>query len=339
MFRDKEKKYPKYYSKKEEDQLKEFRAVLSEHTSLVIVEKHNKIKVIIKKELLDYKLDVFASEAPVKNFIVGGEVYPFEFIVAEREIIEKEIFNVNQVIKDLFGKKYNLRIKSIRLCVGSDDTNYLTIDENDLKEVNVIPTINGLKSFIQTNKQSIFGFTIRHYDSKKGNLIFCECDLTHPIFDIRSIKIQILANLSQRGLYMQKHHRGYGIHLYYILDISRFSDAVIQFFNKLKIPIEIVYLKRKSSIQNWRAIECELDEKNLKNYLQFQYTSLRHSDVEHIVSIVNKNKFNFDIANKMADLLNRLIHDRVEIEGGVYTLEQEDIAAAAKLVVNSFGYN
>ncbi|MFX1297969.1 MAG: hypothetical protein ACFFD2_24360 [Promethearchaeota archaeon] len=339
MFRDRERQTPKFYSKKEEDKLKEFRAVLNEHTSLVIAEKRNKIQVVVKKELLEYNLDTIASEAPVKNYLVGGEILPFEYVVAERGILEEEIFNVNQIIKDLFGIKYNLRLKALRLCIGSDENNYLTIDENDLKEVNLTPTIEGLKSFIQTNNKSVFGFTVRHYNSKKGNLVFFDCELTHPVFDLRSIKIQILANLSQRGLYMQKHHRGYGLHLYYILEISKFSDMIIRFFNELKIPIEMIYLKRKSSIQNWRAIECELDEKNLKNYLQFQYTSLRHSDVDHIVSIVRQNKFNFDLANMMADLLNRLIHERVEIEGGLYILEQEDIAAAAKLVVNYFGFN
>ena len=338
MFRSKERSLPPYYKKKEDTKSKEFRAVLNKNTSLVIIEKRNQKQILIKKELLDYNLDIIASEAPLKNFPpFGGEIYPFEFVVAERAILEQEIFPINDIIKELFGKNYDLKLKSIRLCIGSDEHEYVTIDEGDLKEVDIIPTLNGLKSFIQINKKSVFGFTVRRYDSKKANLIFFECDLTNPIFDILSIKIKILANLSQRGFYMQKHHRGYGLHLYYIITVDKFSETVIRFFNKLKIPIDLIYLKRKSSIHNWRTIECELDEKNLKNYLQFQYTKLSHMDVDKIVSIAIKNKFNFDLANLMAELLNKLKLDRVEIEDGLYSLDQEDIAAAAKLVVNYFG--
>ncbi len=338
MFRDKERKFPKYFSKKKESKSKEFRAVIDKNTSLVIIEQANKNHVVVKRELLDYKLDVFASEAPIKNHISDAEILPYEYVVAERAILEKEIIGVNEVIKKLFGKKYDLRLKSIRLCIG-DEEDYLTIDESDLKEVDVTPTLSGLNAFLQTNKKSIFGFTIRHYQPKKGNLVFCECELTHPIYDIRSIKIIILASLSQRGLYMQKHHQGYGLHLYYILKINAFSDAVIRFFNELEIPIEMIYLKRKSSIHHWRSIECELDERNLKNYLQHQYNSLSHSDVEHIVAIVRENKFNFESANLMAEILNKMKNKRIEIDAGLIALEREDIAAAAKWVVNYFGFD
>ena len=339
MFHKNEKNFPKLFGRKEEDKTTEFRAVLNNITSLYIVEKREKIQVIVKKELLDYNMDMIASEAPIKNYLTGGDILPFEYVVAERAILEQEIFNVSDIIGNIFGKEFDLRLRSIRLCIGTDEDDYLTIDESDLRDVNVNPTINGLKNFIQTNKKSVFGFTIRHYDSKKGNLIFCECELNRRLFEINSLRIQILANLSQRGLYMQKHHQGYGLQVYYILEINEFSDKIIQFFNELKIPIEMIYLKRKSSIQNWRAIECELDEQNLKNYLQSQYTYLDHHDVKHIIKTVSDNKFSFDLANMMADLLNRLKHDRVEIEDGLYSLEQEDIAAAAKLVVNYFGYN
>ena len=41
----------------------------------------------------------------------------------------------------------------------------------------------------------------------------------------------------------------------------------------------------------------------------------------------------------MADLLNRMKHDRVEIHDGLFSLEQEDIAAAAKVVINYFGFS
>ncbi len=339
MFRNKGSKAPKYFEKTDEDTSKEFRAVLDESTSIVIVEKHDKVQILVKKELLDYKLEVVASEAPVKNYLLGGELLPFEYVFAERAILEQEIFTINRIINDLFGKNYDLRLKSIRLCIGADENNYFTIDENDLKEVDISPTINGLKSFIQANSKSVLGFTIRKYDNKRGNLIFCEAELSHPIFEIRSIKIKIISSLSQRGLYMQKHHQGYGLHIYYILQISDFTDPVIHFFNELKIPIDMIYLKRKSSIQNWRAIECEIDTKNMKNYLQYQYTSLSHSDVDQIVSIVQENKFNYGIANMMADLLNRMKVKRVEIEDGLFALEQEDFAAAAKVVVNYFGFN
>lgn len=322
---------------REEEKIKEFRAVINDTTSLFIMEKRNTIQIIIKKELIDYELNIIASEAPIKNFLPAGEALPYEYIVAEKAIIEKELFPFDDAIKKIFGNNYDLKLNSIRLCIGTED-DYLTIDESDLKEVNINPTLNGLKEFMQVNKKSVYGFTIRHNDAKKGNLVFCECDLTQPILDIQSIKISILANLSQRGLYMQQHFTGFGLHLYYIFKINKFSDQIINFFNELKIPIEMIYLKRKSSIQNWCAIECELDEKNLKNYLQFQYTSLSHSDVEQIVLIVCENKFNFEVARMMGDVLNRMKQDSIEIQEGL-SLEQEDIAAAAKLVVNYFGIN
>ncbi|MHA1267224.1 MAG: hypothetical protein ACTSRS_18450 [Candidatus Helarchaeota archaeon] len=335
MFRTSRKKVPFF---REEEKSKEFRAVVNENTSLVIVEKQNQFQVIIKKELLDYEIEVTASEAPIKNFIAGGEVLPYEYVVAETEILEKEIFKFNEKIQKLFGKKYDLKLNAIRLCIGTED-NYVTIDEGALREVDIMPTIRGLQNFIKKNRKSVIGFTIRRYDTKKGNLIFCEGELNHPIFDLQSIKLKIIANLSQRGLYMQKHHTAYGLHVYYILRIRKFSDLIIQLFNEIDIPIEMIYLKRKSSIQNWRAIECELNEKNLKNYLQFNFTDLSHTDVEHIVAIVRENKFNFEIANMMADLLNKMKGDRVEIHDGLFSLEREDIAAAAKVVVNYFGFN
>lgn len=335
MFRDSQRRVPKFY--KEEDATTEFRAVLDKDTSLVIVEKRNKFQVVIKKELIDYNIEVTASEAPVKNYVAGGEVIPYEYVVAETEILEKEIIRFNKKLKEIFGKAYDLKLSSIRLCVGTDE-NYITVDESALKEVDITPTIQGLQELIETNRKSIIGFTIRRYDTKKGNIIFCECDLTHPIFDLQSINIRILSSLSQRGLYMQKHHAAYGLHVYYILSINKFSDAIIKFFNEINIPIEMIYLRRKSSIQNWRAIECELNEKNLKNYLQYNYTDLSHTDVENIVAIVRKNKFSFEVATMMADLLNKMKNDRVEIHDGLFSLEQEDIFAAAKVVVNYFGF-
>ena len=60
-------------------------------------------------------------------------------------------------------------------------------------------------------------------------------------------------------------------------------------------------------------------------------------EVERIVSIIRTNKFDFEIANMMADLLNRMKVDRVVIEDGLYELDQEDIAAAAKVALNYFG--
>jgi hypothetical protein len=323
---------------KDLDRAKEFRVALDRNTSIYFMEIPNKkIQVIIKKELLDYNIDVVASEAPVKNPLVKGEIIPYEYVIAETAILEQELFKLNETIKNVFGTKFEIKVTSIRLCVGNEE-NYHTIDESDLKEVNIDPTIDGLKHFITTSKKNVFGFTIRNYDTKQGNLIFCEGELLRPIYDLYSLKIKILTNLSQRGLYMQQHHLGYGLHLYYVFTLSKFSDLLVRFFSELGIPIEMIYLKRKSSIQNWRAIECELDEKNLKNYLQFNYTSLSHSDVEQIVSIIKANKFDFEVANMMADLLNRMKLERVEVQDGLFSLEQEDIAAAATVATKHFGF-
>ena len=61
MFRDSQP--PGSQASKEEDKVKEFRAVLNDNTSLFIAEKRNMIHIIIKKELTDYNMDIIASEA------------------------------------------------------------------------------------------------------------------------------------------------------------------------------------------------------------------------------------------------------------------------------------
>ncbi|MHA1893473.1 MAG: hypothetical protein ACTSX4_03115 [Candidatus Helarchaeota archaeon] len=325
----------------------EFRAIIDKNTSCTIYDQPTKTMIIVKKDLIDYKIIVNSSEAPIKNFINNNfEIANFEEVIAERAILEKEVFPLNEKIKNILKTKQDLRLRSIRLCIGRED-DYVTIDEKDLKSVDIIPTISGLKSFVDSHQRSILGFSIREFKPKKGNVIFLSTRIDDPISEITSLRLQIVSSLQQRGFYMQKHHKPYGLQLYTIIKIKKIdnliSNRIIEFLKEINIPIESIYLKRNSSIQDWISLECEMDERNLKNYIQSKYVYLAHSDVSLIAEfclVDNKNKLNFDVATKMAEMLNSMKMKKAkgDRKDGILTiLDPEEVAAAGKIAASYFG--
>ncbi|NHI91615.1 MAG: hypothetical protein EAX96_03860 [Candidatus Lokiarchaeota archaeon] len=322
----------------------EFRAIIDKNTSCTIYDQPEKTLIILKKDLIDYKIWINSTEAPIKNFInTNLEVTNFEDVIAERAILEKEIFPLNEKIRNIL-KVRDLRLRSIRLCVGRED-DYVTIDEKDLESVDVIPTISGLKAFIDSHQRSIVGFSIREFNAKKGNVTFLNSRIDNPTSEIVSFKVRIISSLQQRGYYMQKHHKAYGLQLYIVLKLKKteglISNNLIDFLKDINIPVESIYLKRNSSIQNWISLECEMDDKNLKNYIQSKYEYLAHSDVSLIAEFcLIDNKLSFDIATKMAEMLNSMKMKKAkgDRKDGILTiLDPEDIAAAGKIAASYFG--
>jgi len=325
-------------------QKEEFTAVIDKNTSCTIYDQPTKTLIIVKKDLVDYKIFINASEAPIKNYInTNLEVTNYEEIVAERAILEKEIFPLNEKIKNNLKSSRDLRLRSVRLCIGRED-DYITIDEKDLEKVDVIPTISGLKSFIENHQRSIFGFSIREFNAKKGNVLFLNTRIDDPISDIVSIRIQIIASLQQRGFYMQKYHKPYGLILFKIIKIKKregmISNQVVRFLKDLDIPLESIYLKRNSSIQEWISLECEMDDKNLKNFIQTRYEYIAHSDVSQIAEFcLIDNKLSFDVATKMAEMLNnmKMNQNTTRKDGILALLDPEEVAAAGKIAASYFG--
>ncbi|MBD3229303.1 MAG: hypothetical protein GF329_14055 [Candidatus Lokiarchaeota archaeon] len=340
MFSRKKKKSNPFTRKKnKKDKLAtEFRAIINKNLSVSIYEtKKGSSTFVIKKELTDYDIDCTASEAPEKNYI-GGEILPWETITAETAILINEVFPINRAIQEVLGTLYNLQLNSIRLCIGSEN-NYVTIDETDLEDNDIKTTIKGLQEFIYSSKKGIMGFTVRHYDSKKGNLILLESSLDQPNYELKSIKVNIKSSLQTRGLYMQKEHKPYGLQLYIILKIRELSDVIVNLLEKLGVPIEIIYLKRTSAINKWQAVECEIDENNLTSYITSVNPQLTGEDVKNIVYFIKRNQLDFEIAEKMSDILNKMKEEKEEeFEYNKESLSLEDITAAAKIVLEHFGH-
>ncbi|NVM03311.1 MAG: hypothetical protein HWN67_13300, partial [Candidatus Helarchaeota archaeon] len=162
-----------------------------------------------------------------------------------------------------------------------------------------------------------------------------------PVSEIKSINVQILASLQQRGFYMQKHNKPYGLQMFIVLTVRKrnnmISDRVIRLLKELDVPLEMIFLRRSSSIQNWTAIECELDNMNLKNYLQSEFKSLSHYDVHQIAIFCEKNKLNFDVAQMMGEMLNKMNIMRAQRGKRENALEREEIAAAGIIAATHFG--
>ncbi|MHA1269601.1 MAG: hypothetical protein ACTSPY_07405 [Candidatus Helarchaeota archaeon] len=315
----------------------EFRAVINKNLSVSIYETKNGFTtLVVKKELTDYEIECIATEAPEKNYL-GGEILPWETIIAGIDILVNEVFPINNAIREILGTLYNLRLNSIRLCIGREN-DYVTVDETDLKQCNIKPTIKGLQEFVYASRKGIKGFTVRHYDSKKGNLILLESSIDQPNYEIKSIKVNIVSSLQTRGLYMQQEHKPYGLHLYIVFKIRELSDVIVKLMEKIGIPIEIIYLKRASAINKWQAVECEIDENNLINYLSAVNPTFTNDDIKNIVYLMKRNLLEFEVIDKIADILNKMKQEREEKHGYMKeSLSMEDITAATKIVLEHFG--
>ena len=150
-----------------------------------------------------------------------------------------------------------------------------------------------------------------------------------------------MASLQQRGFYMQKYNKPYGLQMFIVVVARKteilVSENVINLFRELGIPLDMVFLRRSSSIQSWTAIECELDNMNLRNYLQSRFDFLSHFDVIQIANFCEKYKLEFDIANMMGEMLNKMKIMRLKGEKKEQILEREEIAAAGKIAASHFG--
>ncbi|MHA1229048.1 MAG: hypothetical protein ACTSRP_00390 [Candidatus Helarchaeota archaeon] len=314
----------------------EFRAMVNKNLSIAVYEsKTGTTILVIKKELSDYEIECYPSEAPEKNDL-GGEKLPWEIVVADTSIFTNEVFKINSIIKEILGTSYDLRLDSIRLCIGNENE-YVTIDETDLEDSNITPTLKGLKEFILSTRMGVKGFTIRHYDPKRGNLIFLESSIDRPNYEIKSIKVSIISSLQNRGYYMQQEHKPYGLQLYIVMKVRELSDLIVKLLEKLGIPIEIIYLRRTSAINKWQALECEINENNLFNYLKTTKSNLTNDDVKNIIYFAKRNHFEFEIIDKMADILDKLKYEKKEKSGYIESFNMETIAAAANIVLYHFG--
>ncbi len=318
---------------------RKFRAKIDKNTSLTFIEKDSGIQCIIKKDLTEYDVHIFPSEAPVTSDYLKKDIDPFEITLADIQILEKEIFPIVIAIQEIFGEDKVPQLGKIRLAVGSNETDYVTIDETEFDELEFTPSIQGLVEFLKINRKGVIGFVDREYQPEKGNLIFFDSIIKNPDKNIKMIELKILTSLHQRGLYMQQNHQYYGLQLYINIKCDEIDDFFLELLKTLNIDWELLFLRRDLSLQNWTEIECERNSINLKSYIRSKYDALGYFDVNSIIRLVIKNDLSFKIADRIADLLNR---SKIQREGGLpkergENLNKAEIAAAAQLACAYFG--
>ena len=116
--------------------------------------KNRSISIIRKNLAKTYEIEVDASEAPVLNKLLN-DPEPYESSMADLKILENEVFPINNAFQSVFGPDIELKLSSIKLAIGSNNNDYVTISENDLIKFDVKPTLNGLRDFIDENDESI----------------------------------------------------------------------------------------------------------------------------------------------------------------------------------------
>ncbi|MFX1328164.1 MAG: hypothetical protein ACFE91_08475 [Promethearchaeota archaeon] len=272
------------------------------------------------------------------------------------KILEDEIFPINSSFQKIFGTDKELKLNSIKLAIGSNYNDFVTIGESDLIKFDVKPTLSGLMNFIKENKESILGFLDCEYISEEGNIIYLSCGKKNISDNIYSIKVLILASMQQRGFFLQQEHKYYGLQLYIIIESKNPNDNYLfDFLRELNIDWEVIFFRRKLAIHDWTEIECEKNSENLKSYLRARYETLNYFDVNNIIRLVVKNQLPFKVANKMASLLYKMKNERVirfqenrfrespyqedQIQQDEYsiTLKKAEVAAAAKLACTYLG--
>ncbi|MHA1594427.1 MAG: hypothetical protein ACTSXJ_03195 [Candidatus Baldrarchaeia archaeon] len=314
---------------------KAFHAMINENTSLMVMKRSSKTIFILKKDLLKYKFDVFATEAPIVN-LMGGEE-PWESMIISSEVLEKEIFPISDNLVELTNHK-GIQLKFIRLCIGANMRDFVTIDESDLVDQGVSPTLEGLKEFFVSHKDMIVGLTVRRYDGRQGNLIFLEAEAKFPVKEISTFKVLILSSLAQRGIYSMKHHVPFGVHAYVIIDCTEITGLVIKLLSKLGVDWSTLILRRSQAIGDWIKVECTLNKNNLRSFLHRKYTSLTDIDIKEIVRFATKNGGSIEAALIMAEIINR--QRRREYSRGELLVDRRvlvDIAAAASLAADLCG--
>lgn len=333
-----------------------FRAVCDEHTSLSMYNKKDRSYCIIRRDLSkNYDIEVEPSEAPILNKVLS-EPDPYESSMADLKILEDEVFPINEAIKEVFGDNHDLILNSIKLAVGGNKTDYVTIQEKDLIKYDVKPTLTGLMEFVKENSEAVLGFLDSEYINEEGNILYLNCGRKGVTDNIFSIKLKILASMQQRGFFLQQEHKYYGLQLYVIIE-SKIpnDDKLLEFLKKLEIDWELLFFRRRLAIHDWTEIECERNSENLKSYIRSKFDTLNYFDINNITRLVVKNQLPFTVADKMASLLYKMkseralqlqekrFHrtqlDRNEYKDDEYslTLKKAEIAAAAKLACAYLG--
>ena len=285
-----------------------------------------------------------------------SEPEPYESSIADLKILEEEVFPINDAFQNVFGAEKELKLNSIKLAIGSNYNDYVTIGENDLIKYDIKPTLSGLRDFINENKEGILGFLDCEYISEEGNVIYINCGKKNVSENIFSIKILILASMQQRGFFLQQEHKYYGLQLYIIVESRKPNDnKLFELLKELDIDWELMYFRRKLAIHDWTEVECEKNSENLKSYLRAKYETLNYFDVNNIIRIAVKNQLSFKVADKMASLLYTMKNERVirfqdhkshetlyqedHIQQDEYsiTLKKAEVAAAARLACAYLG--
>jgi len=329
---------------------------LNDHLTLSIYNKKNRSFYVIRKDLAkSYEIEVDASEAPVLNKMID-EPEPYEISISDIKILEEEIFPINDAFQKVFGSDKELKLNSIKLAIGGNFHDYVTIGQNDLIKFDVKPTLSGLRDFIKDNKEGILGFLDSEFISEEGNVIYLNCSKKNLSENVYSIKVLILASMQQRGFFLQQEHKYYGLQLYIIIESRKPNDDMIfELLKELNIDWELIFFRRKLAIHDWMEIECERNSENLKSFLRAKFETLNYFDVNNIIRLVVKNQLPFKVANKMASLLYKMKNERVfriqdkKIKENIYqedqiqqdeysiTLKKAEIAAAAKLACAYLG--
>ncbi|MFW9867658.1 MAG: hypothetical protein ACFFEN_16305 [Candidatus Thorarchaeota archaeon] len=336
--------------------IEKFRAVLDDNNSLSIFNKKKRSVYIIRRDLAkSYEIEVEASEAPVLNKMLN-DPEPYESSIADVKILENEVFPINEAFQNVFGADKEFRLNAIKLAIGSNYNDYVTVGENDLVRFDVKPTLTGLYNFIKENKESILGFLDCEYISEEGNVIYLNCSKKNVSENIYSLKVLILASMQQRGFFLQQEHKYYGLQLYIIIESRTPNEnKLLEFLKELGIDWELIFFRRKLAIHDWTEIECERNSENLKSFLRAKYDTLNYFDVNNIIRLVVKNQLPFKIADKMASLLYKMKNERAgrlqdkKYQESAYeednlqqdeysiTLKKAEIAAAAKIACAYLG--
>lgn len=321
-----------------ESSSRKYRASIDKNTSIEIIKDRDIFYWIVKKGCTDYETYIDASEAPISN-IYAKEPDSFETCIIERAILDKEVFPFADAIRMVFNTGA-VELDKISIAIGSNEMDFVTIDETDMKRQRVEPTLEGMKDFVEKNKDGVLGIGIREFDTEKGNLVFLKTKLVRPTKNIISIELAIISSIHQRGFYVQKDHSWVGIQKYIIIKTNKIDDErLLSFFRELGINWEIMFLRRSLAINDWLEIECENNLANLKTFLRYKFHLLVYVDVQNIVKLVEKNNLSFKVAVRMAELLEKQKRaNRTEnMDVSYQPIEMAEIIAAARLAAAYHG--
>ncbi len=318
--------------------------------------KKNRSVCAIRKDLAkSYEIEVDASEAPILNKMLN-DPEPYESSMADLKILENEVFPINKAFEKVFGTDKELKLNSIKLAIGSNNNDYVTVAESDLIKFDVKPTLSGLRDFIRENSESILGFLDSEYVSEEGNVIYLNCGKKNISDNIYSFKLLILASMQQRGFFLQQEHKYYGLQLYIIIESKKANDdKLLELLKEMNINWELIFFRRKLAIYDWTEKECEQNSENLKSFLRAKFETLNYFDINNIIRIVVKNQLPFKVAEKMSSLLykmkserayhlqdrqfqeNHFQEDQIQQDEYSITLKKAEIVAAAKIACAYLG--